>query len=451
MTTKNCHLETIKTWLTPGMNVKRWILLTMFGLALLGLSVLVLVDFTILGVVKRWMIDNIMIDFFGKNRLYTPNWVSLLLGAVVLFTSFFSIIYGIRKLLNSVITSLIPEREKAIADIVKEYRFRNKMLNIVVIGGGTGIFPYLQALKELPFSVTAIVTVADSGGSSGKLREEYGILAPGDIRRALIALSDKKSNEMEKMFNYRFKEGSLKDHSLGNLMITALTEMTGDFSESIYQLSRILDVKGKVIPFTLDSLNLCAEYEDGSVVIGEANIHLQGKRIRKIFFDPPYCKPLLRVIEELDKADVILLGPGSLYTSVLPCLIITPIADIIYNSQALKIYNANLMTEAGETDHYSVSDHLEGLKTNVGMNIIDYVLVNNGTMPQEVRDFYGHYNSIPVECDLEKIKKAGVTPLSYDLVEVSEGKIRHSPEKVRQALSDIFSKAKYVRKGVFPF
>ncbi len=451
MTTKNCHLETIKTWLTPGMNVKRWILLTMFGLALLGLSVLVLVDFTILGVVKRWMIDNIMIDFFGKNRLYTPNWVSLLLGAVVLFTSFFSIIYGIRKLLNSVITSLIPEREKAIADIVKEYRFRNKMLNIVVIGGGTGIFPYLQALKELPFSVTAIVTVADSGGSSGKLREEYGILAPGDIRRALIALSDKKSNEMEKMFNYRFKEGSLKDHSLGNLMITALTEMTGDFSESIYQLSRILDVKGKVIPFTLDSLNLCAEYEDGSVVIGEANIHLQGKRIRKIFFDPPYCKPLLRVIEELDKADVILLGPGSLYTSVLPCLIITPIADIIYNSQALKIYNANLMTEAGETDHYSVSDHLEGLKTNVGMNIIDYVLVNNGTMPQEVRDFYGQYNSIPVECDLEKIKKAGVTPLSYDLVEVSEGKIRHSPEKVRQALSDIFSKAKYVRKGVFPF
>lgn len=446
----NNYWNTLKTWLMPGMNVKRWILLTMFGLGLLGISVLVLVDFTILGAIKRWLIDNVMIDFFGKNRLYTPNWVSLLLGAVVLFTSFFSIVYGIRKLLNSVITSLIPEREKAIADMVKEYRFRNKMLNIVVIGGGTGIFPYLQALKDLPFSVSAIVTVADSGGSSGRLREEYGILAPGDIRRALIALSDKKSSEMEKLFNYRFKDGSLKDHSLGNLMITALTEMTGDFSESIYQLSRILDVKGKVIPFTLDSLNLCAEFEDGSVVIGEANIHQQGKRIRKIFFDPPYCKPLLRVIEELDKADVILLGPGSLYTSVLPCLIITPIADIIHNSDALKIYNANLMTEVGETDQYSVSDHLNGLLNNVGAKIVDYTLVNNGSIAPDVRDFYARYKSIPVECDMEQVRKLGVTPLFYDLVEVNEGKIRHSPDKVRQALSDILSKAKYVKKGIFP-
>jgi uncharacterized cofD-like protein len=216
-------------------------------------------------------------------------------------------------------------------------------------------------------------------------------------------------------------------------------------------LSRILDVKGKVIPFTLDSLNLCAEFEDGSVVIGEANIHQQGKRIRKIFFDPPYCKPLLRVIEELDKADVILLGPGSLYTSVLPCLIITPIADIIHNSDALKIYNANLMTEVGETDQYSVSDHLNGLMNNVGIKIVDYTIVNNGLIDQELRDFYAKYKSVPVECDLDQIRKMGITPLSYDLVDVSEGKIRHSPEKVRNALSDIFNKAKYVRKGVFPF
>ncbi len=443
--------NTLKTWLMPGMNVKRWIILTMFGLGLLGLSVLVLVDFTILGVIKRWIIDNVMIDFFGKNRLYTPNWVSLLLGAVVLFTALFSIVYGIRKLLNSVITSLIPEREKAIADMVKEYRFRNKMLNIIVIGGGTGIFPYLQALKELPFSITAIVTVADSGGSSGKLREEYGILAPGDIRRALIALSDKKSSEMEKLFNYRFKEGSLKEHSLGNLMIAALNEMTGDFSESIYQLSRILDVKGKVIPFTLDSLNLCAEYEDGSVTVGEANIHKSGKRIRKIFFDPPYCKPLIRVVEELDKADVILLGPGSLYTSVLPCLIITPIADIIHHSEALKIYNLNLMTEVGETDGYSAADHLKGLFFNVGTKLVDYVLVHQGDIHKDVLDIYAKYHSVPVDYNMEQIKKLGVIPLMYDLVDDSEGLIRHSPKKVSQALSDILSKAKYVRKGVFPF
>jgi len=436
--------DTILKWLAPGMNVKRWLILILFGVGLLGMSAMVLVDFTYLGQFKRWAI-NFMIDVFGKNRLYTPNWMSILLGFTVLFIGCFSLIYGIKKLLDSVIMSLLPEREKEIADIVREYRFRNKMLNVVVIGGGTGIFPFLQALRDLPFSVTAIVTVADNGGSSGRLRSEYAIPAPGDVRRALIALSPRKTTDLESLFNYRYTEGSLKDHTVGNLMIAGLTEKTGDFSEAIYQLSKMLAIKGRVIPFTLNNLTLCAEYVDGSIVMGEDQIRKAKLRIRRIFFDPPYCKPLLRVIEEIDKADIIMMGPGSLYTSVMPCLIITPIADIIARSDALKIYNANLMTEVGETDGYTVSEHLQALFENVNAKVADYVLINNGKIDPEILETYGKYNSQPVDYTIDSIRKLEVTPLLADIGEVQNGLIRHSSEKVQQAIVDIVNKTRFIR------
>jgi uncharacterized cofD-like protein len=445
---KHNFWDTLGKWLAPGMNVKRWIILTLFGISLLGMSTMVLVDSTYLGIIKRWAID-VMIDVFGKNRLYTPDWISYLLGFSVLVLGVGSFVYGIKKLLDSIIKSLLPEREKEIADIVREYRFRNKLLNIVVIGGGTGIFPFLQALRDLPFSVTAIVTVADSGGSSGRLRNEYAIPAPGDIRRALIALSPRKASELENLFNYRYKEGSLKDHTVGNLMIAGLTEMSGDFSEAIYQLSKILAIKGKVIPFTLNNLTLCAEFEDGTTVMGEAEIHKCHKRIRRIFFDPPYCKPLLRVIEEIDKADIIMMGPGSLYTSVMPCLIITPIADIIARSEALKIYNANLMTELGETDGYSVTEHLQALFENVNAKVADYVLINQGKIDPDVSGTYAKYNAIPVPYQIDSIRKLGVTPLLADLVDIQEGLIRHSPEKVALAIVDLVNKTHLIRGKKF--
>lgn len=440
--------DTLRKWLAPGMNVKRWIILTLFGISLLGMSTMVLVDSTYLGIIKRFAI-NLMIDVFGKDRLYTPDWISYLLGFSVLILGVFSLVYGIKKLLDSVITSVLPEREKEIADIVREYRFKNKMLNVVVIGGGTGIYPFLQAIRDLPYSVTAIVTVADNGGSSGRLRDEYAIPAPGDIRRALIALSPGKASELETLFNYRYTEGSLKGHTVGNLMIAGLTEMTGDFSEAIYQLSKILDIKGKVIPFTLNNLTLCAEFDDGTSVMGEDQIRKCKKRIRRIYFDPPYCKPLLRVIEEIDKADIIMMGPGSLYTSVMPCLIITPIADIIARSDALKIYNANLMTEVGETDGYSVTEHLQALFENVNAKVADYVLINQGKIETEVTETYAKYHAEPVPYQIDSIRKLGVTPLLADLAEVRDGLIRHAPEKVRQALVEIIQKTKLVRGKQF--
>lgn len=440
--------KTLKKWLAPGMNVKRWILLIILGILLLGISILAMVDFTYLGTIKRWII-NFLIDVFGKNRLYTPDWLSVLLGVTVLIVSIVLITIGIRQLLSSIITSLLPEREKEIADLVRAYRFREKMLNVVIIGGGTGIYPYLIALKELPFSLSTIVTVADSGGSSGKLRKDYSIPAPGDIRRALIALSEHKQSYLEELFNYRFKNGSLSGHNIGNLMIAGLTEITGDFSESIYQLSKILSVKGKVIPFTLDNLTLCAEYNDGEVICGEAEIREARKRIKRVFFDPPYAKPLIRAVEELDKADIILIGPGSLYTSILPSLIITPIADIIARSNALKIYSVNLMTEVGETDGYTVSDHIKALFDNTGEKIFDYVLVNTGDIDDKLLTKYAKYNSHKVEFDHEEVRKLNVIPLLYDLVENGDESIdeviRHSSTKVKFAIIDIVNKMKFIR------
>ena len=434
----------ISRWFSPGMNVKRWILLILTGFLMLSIAAMVLVDFTNLGAFKRFLID-FLIDVFGKNRLYTPNWLSQILGILALAAACFFVIYGIQRLLNSIIDSLLPEREKEVSDLVREYRFRGDMLNVVVIGGGTGIYPFLEALRSLPVSTTAIVTVADNGGSSGILRDEYSIPAPGDIRRALIALSDRKSGDLDALFNYRFSEGSLKGHTVGNLMIAGYTEMTGDFSESIFKLSQILSVKGRVIPFTLNNLTLCAEYFDGSVVKGESDIHKARKQIAKVFYDPPYCKPMIRVIEELGKADIILMGPGSLFTSILPCLIISPVSDIIANSSALKVYISNLMTESGETDGLSVTGHLKALFSNAGKKVADYVLINNGKINPELVALYKQYRAKPVSPDIEAIKNLGVTPLLFDMVDTESDRIRHSSEKAQKALLEIIHNYSAIR------
>ncbi|MCK5849225.1 MAG: YvcK family protein [Caldisericia bacterium] len=434
----------ISRWLSPGMRVKRWILLILVGFLMLSIAVMVLVDFTNLGTLKRFLID-FLIDVFGKNRMYTPDWLSQILGILALATAVFSVIYGIQRLLNSIIDSLLPEREKEVSDLVREYRFKGDMLNVVVIGGGTGIYPFLEALRSLPVSTTAIVTVADNGGSSGILRDEYSIPAPGDIRRALIALSDRKSGDLDELFNYRFNEGSLKGHTVGNLMIAGYTEMAGDFSESIFKLSQILSVKGRVIPFTLNNLTLCAEYCDGTIVKGESDIHKARKSIKKVFYDPPYCKPMIRVIEELGKADIIIMGPGSLFTSILPCLIISPVSDIIANSSALKVYISNLMTEAGETDGLNVTGHLKALFSNAGKKVADYVLINNGKINPELVALYKQYNAKPVNPDMDAIKSLGVTPLLFDMVDTESDRIRHSSKKAQKALLEIIHKYSAIR------
>jgi uncharacterized cofD-like protein len=312
-----------------------------------------------------------------------------------------------------------------------------KTSKIVVFGGGSGIYPVLEALKILNVEVTAVVTVADSGGSTGKLREEMLILAPGDIRRCMLALSDQPL--IDKLMRYRFSgSGSLDGHNLGNLMIAALTMTEGDFTEAVFRLSKMLATKGSVIPFTIDSVSICAKYEDGTIVQGEAEIPKAGKPIKKVFFNPPYAKPYVRVLEAVDEADVIIVGPGSLYTSIMPCLLLAPIVDTMSKSHARKIYISNLMTEPGETIDYKVEDHLEAIKNHTGTDLFDTVLVNSGQIDNETLETYAQKKSVPVEyCD----ETTKTTIIAEDVVEIEDNFVRHSKTKLARVLARLIKRS----------
>lgn len=252
---------------------------------------------------------------------------------------------------------------------------------IVVIGGGTGLSVMLRGLKQKPLDITAIVTVADDGGSSGILREELQIPPPGDIRNVLTALADTEPLLAE-VLKYRFPNGTgLAGHSLGNLILAAMTDITGDFVTGITELSRIFAVRGRVLPAANQSIVLKAEMEDGSIVVGESTIPKSGLAIRKVFLEPADVEALPEAVQALREADAILIGPGSLYTSILPNLIVPKLAEAIIQSDAVKLFVCNVMTQPGETDNYSVSDHLTAIHAHIGHHLFDYVIVNDGEIP----------------------------------------------------------------------
>ncbi|MFS0724700.1 gluconeogenesis factor YvcK family protein [Paenibacillus sp. 1P07SE] len=287
---------------------------------------------------------------------------------------------------------------------------------IVVIGGGTGLSVMLRGLKEKPLDITAIVTVADDGGSSGRLRQELQIPPPGDIRNVLSALADVEPL-LEEMLNYRFHNGAgLAGHSLGNLMLAALTEISGDFVSGIRELSRVLAVRGRVLPAADQAIVLRAEMADGTYVTGESSITKANKRIKRIFIDPPDVEPLEDAVTALQEADAILVGPGSLYTSILPNLLVPRLAQTIEESEAIKLFVCNVMTQPGETDGYSVSDHLNAVRDHVGHHLFDYVLVNNSDIPQDVQLRYAEQGAKPVKLDLEEVRREGYKVIADRLV-----------------------------------
>lgn len=247
---------------------------------------------------------------------------------------------------------------------------------IVVVGGGTGLSVMLRGLKELPMEITAIVTVADDGGSSGRIRNDLQMPPPGDIRNVMVALADTEPL-LEQVLQYRFQNGNgLAGHNLGNLMIAALKDITGDFNHAIQYMSGVLAVRGQVLPSTGEEVNLCAVMEDGSVVEGESRIPQAGGKIRRVFLKPEVAHPLPEALQAIEAADGIIIGPGSLYTSILPNLLVKGMADAIRQSKAKKIYICNVMTQAGETDHYTAADHVTAIQDHVGEDFFDVVIVN---------------------------------------------------------------------------
>lgn len=312
---------------------------------------------------------------------------------------------------------------------------------VVVIGGGTGLSTMLRGLKEKPIDITAIVTVADDGGSSGILRSEMDVPAPGDIRNVMIALADEEQM-LSKVLQHRFKSGNgLAGHSLGNLILVAMKEITGDFVTGVKELSKVLAVRGRVLPSSADQIVLKAEMEDGTVVTGESKIPQAGKRIRRVFLDPPQAKPLGEALEAIREADAIILGPGSLYTSIIPNLLVPGMAQAVIASPALKIYVCNVMTQPGETDGYNAWDHLAALEAHAGARFIDAVVVNDGDIPGEALQRYAEQGAVPVDPDRARLEAAGYTVVADRLVRQAQY-LRHDAERLSDRIYDLIRRGR---------
>lgn len=313
----------------------------------------------------------------------------------------------------------------------------NRLPRIVIIGGGTGLPVLLRGLKNYPVDITAIVTVADDGGSSGRLRDDLQIPPPGDIRNVLAALSDVEPL-IEEMFQHRFQTaGDLSGHSLGNLILAAMTNITGNFALAIQELSRVLNVRGKVLPAANQSVVLHAEMEDGTIVSGESKIPYSGKRIKRVYLTPEKVKPLPEAVKAIQQADLIVIGPGSLYTSILPNLLVPKIGDAVSRSKAKKVYICNLMTQAGETHDFTASDHVKVLYEHLNYPFIQTILVNNQEIPEEIKKRYEEEMAQPVEFDWERLKELGLEVITESIVSFDGHIIRHDTKKVAEILYQI--------------
>lgn len=410
-------------WLLPGLQIKRWFAMTFLGSFLIILGAMIVfnmrpVYFTM--------------EFIRNVAEKAPSGI---IGVAVGLLGVFFFFKGWQKT-NLSMMDLSSDKEKG---TILEALYRRRKLNrgpkIVAVGGGTGLSMLLKGVKKITNNVTAIVTVGDDGGSSGRLREEMGVLPPGDIRNCIAALADDE-DLVTKLFQYRFKTGEgLEGHSFGNLFLSALCSITGDMVTAVKESSNVLSIRGRVLPSTLDDMKLVAELEDGRIIRGESNIPEAKGKIKRLFTNPENCRPLQDVIDAIKEADLIILGPGSLYTSVIPNLLIKEIANEIAASNANKIYVCNIMTQPGETDDYNVSSHVNAIIEHAGSdNIMDAVLIND-SLPDNLAEKYRLADSFPVKLDAENIKKSGVKIVSKKLIEDSkEGLVRHSSNRVARAI-----------------
>jgi uncharacterized cofD-like protein len=399
----------LKRLMLPGL--KRWICISFFGIAVIVIGALLLLGYhpiTVTGMFMREVLEH------AADVL--PHRISGLMvilgGAILIFAS-------TQKMIRNVLRAYVSDDEReSIPDVLYKRRHLDRGARVVVIGGGTGLSTLLRGLKNFTANITAIVTVGDDGGSSGRLRQALGVVPPGDIRNCITALAD-EDKLVTDLFSYRFQQGDgLEGHSFGNLFLTAVYSMTnGDMLEAARVAGRVLNSRGTVLPSTLTPIQLIAEFEDGSIATGESNIPLVQRKIHRLTVEPANIKPTPEAIEAIMDAELIVLGPGSLYTSIIPNLLIPGIADAIKLSPAKKIYVSNVLTQIGETTGYSVADHVQALldhsKTVAGdgQNLIEAVVVNdlNPIIPSDS-------TANAVVLDVERVKSLGVRVVRSALV-----------------------------------
>ncbi len=398
------HLTQILKWLYPGIGIKRWIGLSAFGVLLVVVG---------------------SGGFRGDEFLLFK-----VLDFIILLSGIFILILGIKRLMRALISALMPSsRANDLVDILYQRKQLGKGPKIVAVGGGTGLSMLLSGLKEYTSNITAVVTVADDGGSSGRLRQQFDILPPGDIRNCLVALAD-ASTMMRDLFQFRFEQGSeLAGHNFGNLFITVMTRLTGDFEKAIKETSKVLALRGQVIPSTLSNVCLVAEHKDGSITEGEYKIPRAYKAIERVFLKPEYPEATPEALKAIEEADIIVLGPGSLYTSIIPNLLVKGISDSIVASKAIKVYVCNVMTQPGESDSYKASDHVNTLIKHSHPRILDYCIINTGKLPAQMLKRYEKENAYQVINDRKTIESLGYRVIQDDTISISDY-IRHDTMKL---------------------
>jgi uncharacterized cofD-like protein len=404
-------------WLLPGAGIKRWIILEIFGIVLLldAISRWLIAQGT--GIHVNEMLDSIVVDYFS------PAYLTGILGA----GGIVCLVIGIWMWLRAIVRIAGSRNPAGLRNALAGRRLQQGY-KIVAIGGGTGLSTLLRGLKRRSSNLTAIVTVSDDGGSSGRLQKELGVLPPGDVRNCLVALADDEALVTD-LFRYRFTEGEgLTGHSFGNLFLAAMSGITGNFDRAIKESSRVLNVVGRVLPATLGVVRLCAELDDGAILEGESKISRAQRPIKRVFFDPPAVAPLEEVISAIRDADAIVLGPGSLFTSVAPNFLVARIAREVADARAVKMYVCNVMTQPGETDGMTAADHLEALLSNAGERVCDYVIVNDEP-PSRLLSAYAQEGQVPVVPDVERIVAMGFQPVTAAVIGETET-VRHDPDRL---------------------
>ncbi len=428
----------IRKYTLPGL--KRWIFFTIFGILTLTFGVAL--------VIKAHPVTLIAQGIWNVLSYIADNVPPTASGIIAITIGCFLLLYGFFRA-NKRVLSLVAPDESSLFETLDRAHMENKGIKIVAIGGGTGLSNMLKGIKIYTSNITAVVTVADDGGSSGRLRESLKIVPPGDIRNCIAALSHDEE-VITQLFQYRFDDDApedLKHHSFGNLFLTALVELGGsnNMADAVKQACKILKARGSVLPISNDPMFLVAELEDGRIIEGESNIPKAEGRIKKLSCQKPMPTILPDVITSINEAEIIILGPGSLYTSIIPNLLVPELVKAIAKSNAIKIYICNVMTQPGETNDYKASDHVKAIQEHTKeyckdlRKMIDYVIVNNGVPDKKQLEKYEIDNQYPVEIDYSELRNLDVKVYPTNLIQKGN-LVRHNPYKLAKAVAEICEK-----------
>ncbi len=411
---------TLSAWLTVGMGIKRWLVLLIVGVALVG--------FGITHAVLNTLGLHFIIDL--------PLFAEIIFSGVIISVGFSLVIFSVVKLSRNILAPYRQNKQGRVADIVYAHRSRQKGIKMVAIGGGTGLPSVLRGLKEYTSNITAVVTVADDGGSSGRLRRELGILPPGDLRNNIAALADDESL-MTRLFQYRFDGGDLGGHAFGNLFISALAGVTGSIESALIETERVLNITGRVIPATLDDVHLsasvCIPGKSQPVhIIGESKITEAGGVIQEISLIPPNVAAYDESVQAILDAGLVVIGPGSLFTSILPNLLVKGIAEALRASNAYVVYVCNVAMQPGETDSFTVAEHVSALERHVGRGVIQAVLANNAYPRANAGSNTNYVQPVPEHHDILKRYEVRYADLTDD-----QRPWRHDPQKLVAAILEM--------------